>query len=64
MTSRLLIAYFLIVLLAGGLGILVWRAIYNSESNVRRRARRERRARKKAREEGADDAGDPVDSDT
>jgi len=43
MPTRVLVAYALIVLFAVGAGALVWRAIYYSERNVRRRARHARR---------------------
>jgi hypothetical protein len=43
MPTRVLIAYVLIVLFAAGAVALIWRAIYYSERNVRRRARHARR---------------------
>jgi len=43
MPTRVLVAYVLIVLFAAGAAALVWRAIYYSERNVRRRARQARR---------------------
>jgi hypothetical protein len=50
MTTRHLIAYLLILLLAVGIGWAVWSATYNSKRRVRRRQRRERQARHRARE--------------
>lgn len=47
MATRTAIAYFLILLLIAGGGAMIWRMVYYSERNVRRRARRARRERGK-----------------
>ena len=58
MTTRHLIAYALIVLLLAGAAVAIWRTIYNSEHNVRRRERRARHERHRRNDTGspADDA--------
>jgi uncharacterized protein HemX len=48
MQNRVLIAYLLFILLAVGLAFWAWWAVYNSETNVRRRERRQRKARYRA----------------
>lgn len=48
MTTRHLIGYLLLLLLLAGIAVAVWRVIYNSEHNVRRRERRARRDRYRA----------------
>ena len=45
MSARLAIAYVLMFVMVVGVGGLLWRAIYFSERNVRRRSRRARRER-------------------
>jgi len=54
MSTRHLIAWLLIVLLLAGGAAMIWRAVYNSERNVRRRARRQRRAKAHEHSHGAD----------
>jgi hypothetical protein len=61
MPDRIIFAYVLILLMALGAGVVIWRAIYYSERNVRRRARHARRERYHAQMQekeaaGADDA--------
>ena len=48
MTTRHIIGYLLLLLLLAAIAFGVWRAVYNSERNVRRRERRARRERHKA----------------
>jgi hypothetical protein len=48
MPIRVLVAYLLILLMVAAAGGMIWRAIYYSERNVRRRARHARRARSQA----------------
>lgn len=51
MPTRVLVAYLLILVMAVGGGAVIWRAIYYSERNVRRRARHARRQRLHAQSE-------------
>ena len=56
MTTRHVIGYLLLLLLIAGVAFGIWRAIYNSEQNVRRRERRARR--EKYKQAAARDAPD------
>lgn len=48
MTTRHIIGYLLLLLLLATVGVALWRTVYKSERNIRRRERRARRERHRA----------------